>query len=91
MIKPIKIEVQTVEHFDPEGKSLGFLNDFENIDLRRQIAENKAIGYHLIFNGEKIDILPDGKITNWAVGLYDDHEILLSKLFKVQRNIYINK
>lgn len=81
-----KYEIQTVEHFDNNGNSLGFLNELENIDLRIQIAEQKVSGYYLIFNGIKIDIEPDGKINNWEIGLYDINEILLSKLFNAQRN-----
>lgn len=85
MAKVKKYEIQTVEHFDPNGNSLGFLNEYENIDLRCQIAEEKASGYYLIFNDLKIDIEPDGKIINWANGLYDTLEILFARLFKAQR------
>jgi len=85
MIKVNKYKVQTVEHFDNNGNSLGFLNEWENADLRCQIAEEKASGYYLMFNGLKISIEPNGKITNWENGLYDTNEILLSRLFKAQR------
>lgn len=91
MIKPKQIPVQVVEHFDPNGKSLGSLNEHENLDLRRQIAEQKISGYYMIFNCEKIEIMPDGKIKVWPPGLYDINEILLAELFKTQRNILINK
>jgi hypothetical protein len=76
MIKVKKYEVQTVEHFDPDGNSLGFLNEYENADLRCQIAEEKASGYYLMFNGLKIPIEPDGKIINRETGLYDTNERL---------------
>ena len=85
MIKVKKYEVQTVEHFDPNGNSLGFLNEYENADLRGQIAEEKASGYYLMFNGLKIPIESNGRITNWESGLYDTNEILLARLFKAQR------
>ena len=87
MIKVNKYEVQTVEHFDNNGSSLGFLNEWENADLRCQIAEQKVSGYYLIFNGEKIEIQPTGKISweGWKNGLYDTNEILLARLFKAQR------
>ena len=85
MIKVNKYEVQTVEHFDNNGNSLGFLNEWENTDLRCQIAEQKASGYYLMFNGLKIQIEPNGKILNWENGLYDTNEILLVRLFKAQR------
>ena len=85
MIKVNKYEVQTVEHFDNNGNSLGFLNEWENTDLRCQIAEQKASGYYLMFNGLKIQIEPNGKILNWENGLYDTNKILLVRLFKAQR------
>jgi hypothetical protein len=84
MIKVNKYEVQTVEHFDSNDNSLGFLNEYENTDLRAQIAEQKVSGYYLMFKGIKIPIAPSGKITNWENGLYDTTEILLSRLFKAQ-------
>lgn len=85
MIKVNKIEVQTVEHFDSQGNSLGFLNEDENLDLRTQIAEQRATGYYLVFNGEKIGITPNGKVENWPNGLYDIREQLFAKLFHAQR------
>jgi len=85
MIKINKYEVQVVEHFDNNGNSLGFLNEHENLDLRIQIAKEKAIGYFLVFDGLKIGIEPNGKISNWKEGLYDANEILLALLFKAQR------
>lgn len=87
MVKVNKYEVQTVEHFDNNGNSLGFLNEWENADLRCQIAEQKVSGYYLMFNGEKIEIQSTGKISweGWKNGLYDTNEILLARLFKAQR------
>ena len=86
MIKVNKYEVQTIEHFDNDGNSLGFLNEYENADLRCQIAEQKISGYYLTFNDTKIQIESNGKIINWVNGLYDTNEILFSRLFKAQRS-----
>jgi hypothetical protein len=86
MVYPNKINVQTVEHFDCNNNSLGFLNEYESCELRCQIAEQKVDGYYLIFKNEKIEILPNGKIINWINGLYDTNEILLSRLFRAQRS-----
>ena len=85
MIKVNKYEVQTVEHFDNNGQSLGFLNEWENIDLRCQIVEQRVSGYYLIFNGLKIQIDCNGKLNDWKDGLYDTNGILLARLFKAQR------
>jgi hypothetical protein len=64
MIKINKYEIQTVEHFDNNGNSLGFLNEYENVDLWSQIAEQKLSGYYLMFNDMKIQIESNGKIIN---------------------------
>ena len=81
-IKVNKIEPQTVECFDNTGKSLGFLNEYEFNNLRAQIAENKAEGYHIVFNSKKKGILPTGKIDDWDSGLFDVNEIMLCRIFK---------
>jgi len=87
MITVNKIIPQVVEHFDPSGKSLGLLNEYESTDLRCQIAESNVNGYYLMFNNQKIEILPNGKIDNWVSGLYDLNENLIAKLFKSQQLI----
>ena len=85
MIKVNKYEIQTVEHFDNNGSSLGFLNEWENLDLRCQIAEQKVSGYYIMFNDLKIQIEPNGRMNDWVNGLYDTNEILLARLFKAQK------
>jgi hypothetical protein len=85
MIKVNKYETQTVERFDNNGNSLGFLNEWENADLRCQVAEQKVSAHYLMFNGLKIQIEPNGKINNWENGLYNTNETLLARLFKAQR------
>jgi len=85
MIKANTYKVQTIEHFDNEGNTLGFLNEWESADLRCQIAEQNVSGYYLMFNRSKVQIEPNGKINNWEVGLYDTNEILLARLFKAQK------
>jgi hypothetical protein len=81
-----KYNVQTIEHFDGDGNSIGFLNEHENLDLRCQIAEQKLNGYYLIFNDQKISIENNGKIINWVNGLYDTNELLFARLFKAQKS-----
>lgn len=84
MITPIKIEPITYEHFDPNGDSLGFLNDYENTWLRIEIVKQQVEGYYLITNGEKFEIKLNGKIDN-HFRLYTQSEELLTQLFKTQR------
>lgn len=61
MIQVKKIQPQTVECFNPEGNSLGFLNEYEFTDLRAQIHTEKNKGYYFIFDGEKCMIDTDGR------------------------------
>ena len=87
MIKVTTIPVQTVEHFDDKGNSLEFLNEYESLELRCQIAEQKISGYYLIFDDERIYIQPDGRIKNWPTDLFSTNEKLFARLFTAQRSI----
>ena len=85
MIKVNRIEPQTVECFDNNHKSLGFLNEYEFNDLRCQIAENKVNGYYIRFKNEAYVINSNGKLVNWPNGLFDTMETQLARLFIAQR------
>lgn len=91
MIKVNKYKIQTVEHFDNTGKSLGFLNELEHNDLLCQIAEQQVSGYHLAFNGEKIEIHPNGTLDKWPEGLFCINENLIIKLIRIRMNIKKHK
>lgn len=78
-MKDIKVRwiiPQAVEHFDPNGLSLGWLNQYEHNDLRIQIRENKAEGYYMMFEDNQFDINKDGKIVGpiprGLYGLFSD-------------------
>lgn len=83
MIKVKKIQPQTVEHFDNSGKSLGFLNFCESLDLRCQIMHDNVHGYFLMFESEKIIIKPNGELSSWPRFLYNQETDLLNKLFRI--------
>ncbi|MCB1711575.1 MAG: hypothetical protein KDH96_03565 [Candidatus Riesia sp.] len=44
-MKVNKIDPPTVELLDPEGNSLGILNEYEFLDARAQICEHQLKGY----------------------------------------------
>lgn len=81
-----KIVPQEVEVFNPDDKSLGFVNEYEFNDLRVQIAENKLEGYYVMYNDIKHPIDKNGRIENWSQGLFDLFETQLSNLFRAGRN-----
>lgn len=85
MIHVNRIEPLTVEHFGPDGKSLGFLNEYENLDLRCQIAEQKAMGFHLRYKGRTININAKGELNCWPPGMYDITQDLFARLFIARR------
>ena len=62
-------------------------NEYELNDLRIQIAKEKAIGFQVEFEEDRIDILPDGTLSKWPNGFYDTATSQLAELFKVQRGI----
>lgn len=85
MIKVKKIEQPTAEHFAPDGTSLGFLTDLENMDLRLQIANEEAEGYYIVFKDKKINIDKDGEMDAWPVGMYDQMMKPMANLFQLRR------
>lgn len=80
MIKVNKINHNLAEHFDPNGNSLGFLNELEHLDLRLQIAQENAVGYYAVIPDEeyfnenkeqpKYFITSDGGLEDWEDGFY---------------------
>jgi hypothetical protein len=80
MIRVNKIVPNTVEHFTPEGESLGFLNEYESNDLRIQIAKSSAKDYYIIYDDKKIKIDIDGGLSDWPLGMYD---MISTQLFEL--------
>ena len=74
------------EFFDPDGNSLGFVNEHQFNDLRIQAKENVISGYYCLFKSEygdiKVEILSSGKCTRWPSGFFDQWENALSHLIK---------
>jgi hypothetical protein len=80
MIQVNKIIPQTAELFNPQGESMGFLNEYEFNDIRIQIKKEKAEGYYLIFNDEACVINKDGRLDYWPDGFFDLFDKQLNKL-----------
>lgn len=70
-IKIKKITTLTVECFDSNNNSLGFINEYEFHDLRVQIKYAKAEGYYCVFNNEKLLIDINGRLSIWPDGFFD--------------------
>ncbi len=79
-VKINKIEIQTVELFDPNGKSLGFVNSYEFNDVRIQIKKQQLEGYYCLFEGVKHEIQKNGRLNYWPEGLFDLFEKQLMQL-----------
>lgn len=80
MIKINRIEPFTCEAFSPDGKSLGFLNEYEYNDLRIQIKEAEATGYYMLYNGAIIRIDQQGNMEHNPKGFYDT---IINQLFEL--------
>ncbi len=85
MIKVNKHIPQTVEHFDNQDNSLGFLNEVESLDLRLQIAEQNEEGYYLIFEEQKLMIDNLGQVKSYPQGLYQAQMHIYAKLFQLRK------
>jgi hypothetical protein len=81
MISVQKIVPQTVELFDPQGNSMGFVNEYEFNNVRIQIKNAKAEGYYCMFEGKKFVIDKNGRSKDWFPGFFDLIEYQLSQLF----------
>jgi hypothetical protein len=82
-IKVKKIEPQTVECFDPDGNSLGFLNEYEFNFLRIQIMLQKADGYYAVHKGTKIIINHLGRVVNQQLGFFDLYDNQINALLGI--------
>jgi predicted ATPase len=80
MIQVNKITPQTVELFNPQGESMGFINEYEFNDIRIQIQKEKAEGYYLIFNNEACIIDKNGRVDYWPDGFFDLFDKQLDQL-----------
>lgn len=78
-IKVNKIKPQTVEFFAPDGTSLGFLNEYEMLDLRCQIKEANVEGYYCLFEHYMITVHPSGDMDCWPNGFFDTLDNLMNK------------
>lgn len=80
-----RIEPQTVELFDPQDNSLGFVNEYELGDVKIQIAKHKLSGYYVKFEERKIRIGVQGTLEDYPKGFFDttfNHSIELFEHIK---------
>ena len=80
MIQVNKIVPQTVELFNHQDESMGFINQYEFYDIRIQIKKEQSEGYYCIFNKEKLFIDKNGKIKIWPKGFFDLFDEQLTEL-----------
>lgn len=66
-----RIKPPTVDLYNPEGKKIGTVNEYEFNDVLIQLKNNYVKGYYAIFNGEKINILEGGKVDKQPDGFFD--------------------
>jgi hypothetical protein len=71
MIQINKIIPPTLDIYEPSGKLLGTVNEYEFLDIRVQIKKAQVFGYYLIFNGKKVRIDKNGELEDYPLGLLD--------------------
>jgi hypothetical protein len=71
MIHINKITPPTLDIYDPGGKLLGTVNEYELLDIRVQIKKEQISGYYLIFNDKKVRIDKNGELEEYPPGLLD--------------------
>lgn len=90
-IKVAKIDHQYVEVFDPNDVSLGMVNEYELNDLRIQIGIKRAVGYYVMFEGEKLTISELGQLNNQPRGFFDLTFIQHGQLWMIRKDDYEQK
>lgn len=83
MIKPNIIDLER-EVYGPDGILIGYFNIHEFNDLRIQIAKEGVSGYCALFEGRKIQIMPNGSCDCWPNGFFDLHEKQLRELIQLR-------
>lgn len=82
MIKINHIPQIECDLYDPDGNLVGVIkSEYSWNDVRIQIKEHNLLGYYVMFNGHKIDILPDGRCLTWPEGFYDVIDKQLEQIF----------
>jgi hypothetical protein len=71
MIKINKIEPPTIDLFDPNGKCLGTLNEYEFLDARVQIKKAQIFGYYVMFKNRRIRLDRNATLEDNPDGLFD--------------------
>ena len=79
------ITPQTVEFFDPQDNSLGFVNEYTFGDVKVQIAENRLSGYYVKFQDRKLKIDHFGTLEDYPNGFFDTNFNHNMKLFSMIR------
>lgn len=71
MVTVNNIRTPQVELFNPDGESMGFVNEYQLNDVRIQIINARAPGFHVVFNNERIDISGvNGDLAKWPKGMF---------------------
>jgi len=104
MIQVNKYPEVRFEHFDPNGNSLGFLNQEESCDLACQIVEQAVkngvdkddliffnSGYYLKHGDKIIRIKSNGDYSDYPRGFWDELLFLQTRKIKARRTIIDNE
>lgn len=99
MIQVNKYPEVRFEHFDPNGNSLGFLNQLESLDLCCQIVEESVknnigksegyanSGYYLKIDDRIVHFTLFGDYSDYPKGLWDGILHLFSRKLKARKLI----
>lgn len=68
-----------------DGEKIGYVNYSQFNDVRLQVAENAVKGVYVVFEGQKLEIKPDGSLSEWPSGFFDLHQKQLYDLVKLKR------
>ena len=71
MINIKKIIPPTVDLYSPDDVHLGNLNEYEFLDAKAQIKEQRLTGYYCVFEGVKIRIDRNGTQEEYPENMFN--------------------
>lgn len=75
-----RVELSTVELYDPDHKFLGEVNFYEFAAARADICDNSLKGYYIKHEGLTYFINENGRMKKWPVGVLEEYDEMLNRI-----------
>ena len=80
----VRIDIPTVDCYNPDNEHLGCLNEYEFITLRYMILKDKLEGYYIVDRSRRYNISSLGMIENHPDGVFDYIQKISSNMINLR-------